>query len=434
MPDYDFTHIGNDLDSRAASRQQQHSFAKSLLLDGKFSDAIKVMQSARQQYGDHISLYADIATCYYLDGRMIEWKNFLDKTADTYVSVERFLSRETRLSATLLLGKFREEEARVDQALKQYDALLETLDIETESEYYALCLAQILRISVQFGLKRPIAEYYNTLMQLVHIEQNEDDRVDILHAVMLAELEVIGPQAAINRLRSILDLEDLPEAEASLAYFDLLESFLRAKPMHLPAEMAELAKRVKPRDTYERTLECMAFQPDLVNSRLNFAPGLSTADSLRLHSLLFFFETSTEYQIELRRKIAFILEGLGPDSTAIWRHYLRHTLQDESVDLALCIRREILSVGNCELSLARKRNMQKLLASMDGVQELTLEEVARRVWDANYNESYYHRLRMLARRMNDLLYTNFGVEKAILVDSEKVALNSKITISVTNIR
>lgn len=428
MPDFEAGTFQPEIDDKARSRKQQHEFAKSLLYDGKYSEAIDVMQSARNNYGDHITLFSDIATCYYLDGRMIEWKTFLDKTSGVFATVSPFLSRDTKFSVSLMLGKFREEEARIDLAISHYDGMLLSLSKENEAELYAVTLSQLLRVSVQYKLERPIAQYYNELTRLVNVDKNILDRVDILQALMLAEFEIIGAAAAIDRLRSILGLNELIHAEKTLVYFDLLEAFLRKNPRTLPAELADLSLRVKPQDTYERMLERIAFQPELLQSHQNFAPGLSTANSLRLHSLLFFFEKSTEKQIEIRRRIAFILSGLGEEAEKIWRVYLRHTLQDSSVTLSVDERHSTVIVGNCTLSLARKRNMQKLLAVMVGKQELGVDEVTNTVWQAEYNESYYHRLRMLARRLNELLYANFGVEKAISVDTDRVYLKSNIAI------
>ncbi len=417
-----------ELSEKALHRQQQHDFAKNFLMDGKFKDAIRILKEARQQHGDHIALLADLAVCHYLDGRMIEWKNYLDQTAESFAENESFLSRDTKFASTLVLGKFREEEGRIDQALQLYDKLLTSLDMQRDGEYYAIGLAQLLRLGVQFDLDRPLAEYYNTLCRLVDIESNSEDRVDILHACMLAELSIVGAQAALDRLEQILELPDVLEAEKSLAYFDLLEAFLRLNARHLPDRMAALLTKVQALDVYEKTLEQMAFSPEELSSNVNLAPGLSTANSLRLQSLIFFFETSTERQIEIRRRIVFILSGLGETAEKIWRKYLRHTLQDKHVALELCEKTENLRVGNCVLSLRRKRNMQKLLSAMLEKQELDVDSVTQLVWDAEYNESYYHRLRMLGRRLNELLYTNFGVEKAIIVDSDRVAINESIRI------
>ncbi|MNL52232.1 hypothetical protein D3C87_1753890 [compost metagenome] len=53
------------------------------------------------------------------------------------------------------------------------------------------------------------------------------------------------------------------------------------------------------------------------------------------------------------------------------------------------------------LNLASKKKIYELLSHLSSQKSMSLEELTKKIYEAEYNESYFHRLRRLAKRFND---------------------------------
>lgn len=402
------------------SRKEAHLAAKQLLLKGSFSEALTLLQKAEVEHGPHIALTADIATCLYYSGAISAWNASVQRMDQDFKSVMPLLSPKMRYAAGLMLGKFREEQGLIHLALENYREIKDSLSPTAHSNFHHLCIAQLIRLQSTYGVKANLGEYYRCLIKLP-LESDLFQDFDVQHALVLAEFRLVGLKLALQRLNAVLSNTQRRESEVSLLVLDLAELILRSN-QDLPEELLNQIRAIHPQDEYERCLQQFSMTRELVVSP-KILNHVSIAGSIRLLSLSALHSDEPTIQ---KNAIQLLLRDLScSKSEDLWRDFLADLFRDKEAKV------QKLLISNCDVifekssfSLSTKPTMVKLLRAISRYQSISVEDAVKAIWESEFNESYFHRLRVLTNRLNLLIARELGPVKLLRVTKEKLLIRN----------
>lgn len=415
------------MESKALARKAAHENAKPLLLAGNYSSALAQLESARREFGENVQLSADIAACHFLDGKPLECRRETEKLESTARSVRAVLQPSTLYAVNIVLAKLREEEGELAHALALYRETLASLDPERDAEFHYLCLAQILRMAAQYGLGLGQAEYYSQLTRLRRVEENYLDRMDLQHALLLADYFLVGENMALARLGRILEFADLQVAERNLVIFDLAEAVYR-REARISEALTGLVRAAVSADAYERALQNLVLAP--AGARTTPLPAvqeMGTANRLRYFSLAGKASGAPE---ECRRAVELALAGISAESRRIWTAHFYPQAAEGA--LSLTLRNGRLESSWKSVELGRQEYLIRAITALAASRELGLDDFCRALWDAVPNMSYQERARAIANRLNSIILKTFGIPKALRVRQTGVSLSPEIRLGVSS--
>lgn len=415
--------------SACLARKEAHEHAKKELISGNFPAARHLLEKAQDQWGEHIALTADIATCLYFEGSIPAWENAVEKMDADYRAHFPKLGEKMRSAAGLLLGKFREEQGRIQQALAIYQKTLDGLDPAENSGRYQQVEAQIIRTCATYGLTGKLGEIYRSLIR-VPIDKPVLYRFDIQHGLALAEFHLVGAGASLKRATEVFASPSYADFEKRMLAFDMAELFLRKKE-RLGQALVDSIRDIEPTDPYDRALKALA-----LGERVDFGPQafheISIAGMLRLASLQHGRTSCEAEKEELAALTRLLLMDLGcPKSKKIWEGFLGPEFESKPVSACLTLEGNTLALGKKSMSFENRETMLELLRIFSGGQKVEIEEAVRRVWKTqNYCQSYFDRIRILSSRLNKILEKKFGIPRLIRVSKCEISLDSKFSLKI----
>jgi hypothetical protein len=162
---------------------------------------------------------------------------------------------------------------------------------------------------------------------------------------------------------------------------------------------------------------------------LEAAKRISFSAQLRLLVLSLKRETDPSWRRELRTKIFFLLHSLDPDSKNLLLGKWRHELQEgEEILLRLSPLEHTVRYSGKKLDWRRQKQRSRALLILCGKRKISLPDFVQKLWDSPYNESYYHRARMLIQRINAELGALTGVPKAIECGKAEIRVADSVRI------
>lgn len=358
-------------------RMRLHYLARTEMRAGRLNQALKILDEALT-HGSYIGLHADRVSCLYHAGPRSAYRRALELFRAELDSCRKILSAGSRFRADDLLAKCLEEEGEIATSLKIFGSLRETLT-DSELTEKTLLTAQLLRLRATFG--GDVASEYRELITLEKTSSELYQEFEVQHALMLAEFSLSGPLKARKRLMSIV--ATAPPQDRKLVCFDFLEMSLRAGA---PAN-DDIREMIADQDLN-------AYEQALLGPLDEVEPGwsrdMSFACYLRLLTLI--------RNDEAKREVEILLASLSAASRTLWRQMLH---KDEPSSFAL--EGSTLTFNGRQVSLAKKVTALKLLGILLQQKTVTLEQLAQELWQADYDHTYYNRLRVLTQRTDALL-------------------------------
>lgn len=408
-------------------RERDHLLARTLMNRSEWREAFQVLAQARVQFGGHIGQQADLVACLYQCGEIANWKHELEFLRKIYQEHATSLSVTSRNWTQLFLAKMAEEEGNSALALVEYEALKSRL--EPGSNEYWNVLAQLLRVKSFFGVDKDLSRHYAELVTNEARWANHEMSIEVNHALMLAEISLVGLEHGKSRLKRLLDNEQLSATDARLVYFDFLEECLSRKAYELAlAVFKEYFPRIRPELDFEKWLERIVSQ-NCNNLELQEVSDLSgritPASFFRILQLLAIQYSGSVLGTELGRKLQILVAAQTNESENLWRRRLKVDKQSPAV---LHVKRAsgLVICNRTELSLAKKPISIQLLEECAKGSSLDLHDLVTRLWGGDFNSSYYDRVRMLVRRLNRSLAPLTGLSETIRFAGK--AVEARVTI------
>ncbi len=101
-------------------RLLSHLYAKIAIQRGAETHGLKTLIEVSKKYDPHIGVLIDICECYYLKGDVFNWRIWSHNLDTEFQVARKSLSAESRLRAVLSLGKYFENDARINRAIELY--------------------------------------------------------------------------------------------------------------------------------------------------------------------------------------------------------------------------------------------------------------------------------------------------------------------------
>ena len=414
--------------SASEERMMGHMIALVDFRQGRVQKALQSMVRLRERLGNQVSLTADIMQAYYLSGDLIHWQTERERLERTLGEVEDLISTENFSKAAVFLGKSYEESGEIATALHWYQKAIDVLDIKQNRRQFYFALPQLLRAGVFFGGVKNLSEKYYQLIRLHRELEGQYINVEVGHALMLAEFRLFGLELARTRLDRLTETCSFPDRR--FLVYDFIEECL----WH-DKKSDGLIERYRDvlgsEDYYESFLERLyldenfAFDAHLQSDRLSFNCYL------RLLCLSLKKQNSPEKTREIEKKIIFLVERFEKNSQNLWRSRIDLALMTETKKTFTISKRQgRVFYRESELRFRKDSPALKILFILARNREVCLETLTREVWDSPYNSTFYDRIRMTVKRLNEQIFKLSGASQAVQVSSQSIALSDAIHLEV----
>lgn len=406
-------------------RFKLHLTAQIEMRQGRFKKAQQILQNAIENFGENIKLFSDLTACAYLQGDMILFRRLLQELEYRFQQVRHQLDPANHLRVSTILGNFLEEEGDVIKARDIYQQCLEHLIPEQHSRENYKLMAQLLRLQSAFDFKQGQAENYKKIFALKESVPTLYIHLDIQHALMLAEIPLLGTTLAHARLQSLIDKEQLKQQDQELFLFDFVDECLH-RDLQIPDGILQKVEASRPSGVFEkslkRLLEGHAFSLAEV---LDLAPQMSHACYLKFLLYVLPHIPSREEESALRSQFSLLSGQLSATSAQLWNSWAELVLQKKNqtqIEIEFRSAVGIISYHAQQLDLRRKKSMCQILQQLSGLPRQRVESLVALLWGAPLSESYYHRLRLQIFRLNKFLFELTGMEKLIELQDNHVVL------------
>ncbi|RYZ64331.1 MAG: hypothetical protein EOP05_22215, partial [Proteobacteria bacterium] len=299
--------------SQLAKRIKLHEAGKEMMARSDWKAAIQLFREARA-YGDNMLLLVDLAASEYMDGSLYTWKETLTEIETALELHREILSAHTLYNSALFVGKFLEEQGQFKAALVSYASLLEGR--EFDDRHKIMALSQLVRVSCFLGLNREAEVHFVELATKIRAFKNHDQKVEVLHALMLADCALIGVEAAVTRFDRVKN-ETFVKSDLPLLIFDLLDQVFASangdrNAMSLGREILALlpVELVEPVNGFERGLmNLFLSQPLRYREVFERAEEMSLTTQMRLAILVYQYGADGVDQARAQKLISILLRS-----------------------------------------------------------------------------------------------------------------------------
>lgn len=376
-----------------------------LFRQGEYQKAIQVFRETIESYGEHVSLLGEIACCYCQLGDLSAWSQAFGDLVEAFERAKPLLGEESLFLIGLLIAKFYEEEGQVAEAMSQYESLKTDLRISSSEEYVYFLSAQRLRIQAEYlGADCVEVKPYQWLMGLSENRFNPYVHVEIQHALIRVESVMINSQQAVRRWHHCLnDGPRLNREDRDFLLLELAEALLR-QGSEIPSEVLAALGQMKGLTTYQDLVVACSTKVIKLShiDKALMGGGMFPSQQLKSLELIKPFCNESQAQ-QLSRRYHAIRKGLSRDSQKYWAHYFSGIKSEELVEIQLNESLGQLQLKGEEVSFKSRRTSLELLCALLDKPRWPLEEYVRHQWNSDYDSTYYHRLRMMVKRINEAL-------------------------------
>lgn len=396
---------------------------------GQLTQAKECFQRGLDSYGENIALLRDLAAVYYQLSDWTKWRQYLVLFESRFMQHRAQIQRSTLIQCALLLGKFQEELGQVAYAQKYYlDALQAShANLGNQSTRIQI-VANIVRLKAAFNDKESLSSHYAELVCHLGGEMAFDLELEVLHALAIAEVRLIGAQFAWRRVRRVLDDQRTMENDQRLVFYDFLEECLFSR-QQIPEGANELRNQLQSLSSFELIVDSIAFNSNLDHEHSSLVDSLSFGCLMRVQMLRLLANQTDDQALELKNHVLLLMNSLSSDSRQMWMGRLHPLLHSEDFHLVYDAKRFELRYQGRSLDLSKRKNMGQLIHYLCISKNTNVDQVIGQLWQTSYTPEIYHRLRMTTHRLNHLLFELTAVPKPLELSATEIRLRNGLTLS-----
>lgn len=421
----------NDLEAESTvqSRWKDHYLGIIKMRQGAFDQAISLFLNTLSKNGNYISVILDLASCYYMTGQMYNWQRMIELADYEYKNNYQKLELGRRIQVGLLLTKYLEEKGLVVESLESYQQLLNLVpsdDIKNQSNpEYIRISAQILRLHGQYGIKNSVTEVYERLVMHSGRNSHMDCDFEIQHALMIYELEFIGPDTALVRYQRLMNNPLADSAEQHWVQNDLFYGLLArghtARAMDLRAQISgelnilskTVLKIIKENSlSHEDYMECLTQVTPAAHLRLLKIWTMHSQDTMPLK----------------RQKL--LTDLFSKKTKSIWSGYFqtpKGQIPTKLVTIKVDSQMSRIEINPGGQHLYISQSLLEIFELFKNSDRLALSDVCQKLWSSEGSESDIARLRMRVSRLNDFLQVQIGLKGCFKLDKTHLKSFYQIT-------
>jgi len=402
----------------AEERTLSHLLAQVHFYEGNYQKAFDHALSTEQKYGPNIRLTGDMVVyLYYLDAGP-QFIKYLEKFKSEFSEVQEKLSDESFFWSAFNLAKLLEEHGDIAFSIRLYISLLEK---NLNSERQLRVKASLLRCYAVLGNRDKVARYYRELFLSKAYNISRFCRFEQEHALMLAELYMIGRAGAEARLVSILKEADFDAQEKSLSYYDFLDILLLADADQRTSVSIEASLIPETQFFFDREIRRIyetvgngaVELPDLYNLKVS----RSMADVLRILSQCARSQDADVAAV-CRRQFSMLLESIPAASQKFWQSRLPLA---RTQTIYLNKEEKKLEFQMRSVDLKRSAKQFKLLLLLAETKSWDCASLGTQLYGFWDQGSSFDRLRMLVKSVNENVRTLTG-DGLISLDEQSLSL------------
>ena len=402
-------------------RIQHHLLGRIFLNQGELSKAETELSKA-MNLGENIHLLMDMASLRYMKGQVYEWRLLCGEIEKVVKNHSSKIQKLNLHQAKIYLGKFYEEDGWIYKAHDLYQEVLGT-------SLNAVALVSLTRVKALYGLKKDqLAACYQQLLSLSVGPISKVLKAEAEHSLMLAEMHLVGQEHAWYRVKSALKGKgELDQPDQRLLFYDFIfESLVLGRT--LPAEIMSM-RPLENLDTFEQNVAAVAFSGKSlfsVEEIQSWVAELSWTSHLRLLCLALSRELRPHWQKELRQKIDFFMSTVDKRSQKVWFGILEHLFEQSKPVLNFEVKNKTIRFRGQSVDLSKRRALSSLLDLLAESSSVEIDEALKRLWNLPFSPESFHRLRMTAHRLNEILEGLTGQAKMIEVSTDAVSWREAI--------
>ena len=391
--------------------------------EGHFNVALSRFIDEIQYSPDSLPLLVNIASCYYMAHDYFKYKHYTQLLLNQYETQLKAGSSEDLRSPLLALVRLLEELGEIGicyRLLKDYNPS----DVKDRFDWKLI--SHKLRLNASFPVDTEIAELYKYCNFLNN--QSDNTFTDLQGALLLADWTLFGEASASIRIEHFLNKDGTQEYQRRLLVFDhIFEALKLGKAKNLNPSLLDGFAYLDV-DPFEQVIWDLFLieQGQSPNRIVNScrAEGLSPMGSIKLHYLLLQAENSSEASLEIRKKLTFQLSSLGISSRELF--FKNWIIQQERVEIQ--IKDESAVIEGREYCLKKSPSIRALFEELSEKNKGSTERLIQKIWQNNFDEVSFSRLRVLVTRGNAFLKKTTGLNRSISLSKNDVQLNMNITI------
>lgn len=395
---------------------------------GDFLRAYELGQEALKNWGPHLLLRTDLASCQYMLG---DFRSYQKNTLEIYSDLQLFGDRvnsEYFIRCSLGLGKLLEELGAIYLAKKIYS---KCLNLEVGSQANHMVMAQYLRLLSMFSVTEESATLYLTCEQLK--AQTNALSVDVQLALLHADIYFLGLADASGRIETLLSDSDTPKFNRRLLIFDFLFECLRSQKIEcFPEkylsefdylECDSFEKGIW--DVYHSVIQTKTMDPSMLAQTSEMSPMCA----LR-YLLVIWRNSSSSATVALAlKKLLLLLQTIEPKSrtllTQVWG-----LSRNSEVTIELKKSSGQIHIDTNVIDLQGSPMILQLLSLLAEKQKMGVESAIQFIYQAGFDENSFHRIRMLIKRTNRKILPVLGGENFVTLKEMDLKLDPRVRIKV----
>lgn len=412
-----------------SERLAAHHQMRSLMKQGLFIEALTLGKEALHNFGAHVLLRADLASCQYMVG---DYQGYSRTTLDLHSDLSKLTNRlrpESLVGCSLALGKLLEELGRVYQAQKIYQTAL-TADFH--GDQMEMLKAQYLRLHCLFPSTQESAEAYLICEQMRNASATLSFEIQL--ALFHADMYFLGLPSVGKKVENFLHHTNEPLYTQRLVVFDYLFECLRLEKIFLFQDQFLGKFDYWQCDSFEKALWDLYLQSKKESAigeiTLDRTGEMSPMSALRYLILVNKVFKASDLGYLAFKKMRLVLQTIEPKSRALlvktWS-----TPVSEAQTLRLDLAASSIHSEHEVLALDESPTTLRLLEILSKQASLPVEEAIFELYQTDFDENSFHRLRMLIQRINKKMFAILDVNSMIIMKNMTLSLDHRITLRVS---
>lgn len=405
----------------AEKRFAAHFNAKKNLINGELELSLNQLKDAVNEFGPHVGILSDIVAIAYLLNDLHQINHFTEKLEKELLESKLKLASESLVRSFIFLGKIKEFNGEVYNALELYQEAFE----HAESNHLFLkAAAQIIRLKSFLGKHNEVSELYSaiTLRKLTL----DDNDFELNHSALLVELRLFGMSAFTSRMNKIID-ENLPEYDKRQMVCHYLEELIWQDEKS-DANFLNKIKNVLQFDDLN-TYEYLVLSQFIELPVTELQSCLSPLDELKRLILQIKLTKNTKERDSYKKMFFFQLQTLSKESRMMLeKKWIKH-LENKQATIHVSLSKNEIYFENKIIEKVNTKQLLKLITYFENKKVVSTDDIATELFESdNYNENEYHRLRMIVSRLNKSVRESTGISKLFVLKFSELKLDSNIVI------
>ena len=246
--------------------------------------------------------------------------------------------------------------------------------------------------------------------------QYQDFDIEVEHALALADMRILGTSAVWQRYSEL----NLQSYDKDLFLLDIFfEKSIRNENNN--KSESRIFTQWQPVDTAAILFKKILTEKSVKASEV-LRSSAAQLQKIKLLKLMSLKENTESTQMYL------LIEPILSCSKKLWSNYFQRFNIKNEIIIELDLKEKKMQVNSVEICLRRREvALQICTVLIEKNSTVGLELLCQSLWpSAEYDQSYYHRIRMQVQRLNRSIHEKSLIEEIFVINNDKLTLNAGV--------